>query len=359
MARDYYEVLGVQPSASQEEIKKAYLKLSRKYHPDRNPKDSKANEKFQEIAHAYDILGEPDKRKKYDMYGHAAESGAEQSSQGYSPGSGADFSSFFEDLFQTTQRSTTKAGSEIRIQVKVNLKEVYHGTERSISYDCLHKCEECNGKGGFNERTCQHCNGFGYLEGIFGLRQECYACHGKGKLYRNKCNSCSGAGVIKKKVNRNIRIPKGIGEDERLRFKGQGHAGSYGVANGDLIIQLKVASDEYFTRLKNDLHCQVNIDIFTACLGGVAEFQNINEEKIKIKIKPQTQTGQIYRLKAHGMPLLKAAGQYGDLICTIYISMPQDLNSEQLEKFRELGESYKNKNQKTLLAKIVDWFSNK
>jgi molecular chaperone DnaJ len=358
--KSYYEILGVPTSASQGEIKKAYRKLAMKYHPDRHQGDEKAKEKFQEVQHAYDILGDADKRTSYDRYGTQAEqmNGADSGFSGFHSGSAEGFESFFEDLFQQsagTRGAEGAVGSDIKLSVSVTLQELYVGVSKDIQYEALVACSACGGKGGFEPRGCSQCKGQGYISGIFGIRQACRHCSGSGVVYTRKCRDCTGHGVRKQRKTQKVSIPKGMDREHFVKYSGKGNASRSGQA-GSLMVSVDIATDKHFVRKGHDLICQVHIDMFTACLGGIVKVPNIMGDKTTaIKLKPGVQSGSVQRLRGHGMPILNRERSYGDLLCKLIVKLPKKLTSEQIKALEGLKPLFQQES-KSFISKLSEWF---
>lgn len=358
--KSYYEILGVPTSASQGEIKKAYRKLAMKYHPDRHQGDEKAKEKFQEIQHAYDIIGDTEKRTAYDRYGTQAEQmqGGDAGFGGFHSGGAEGFESFFEDLFQQsagTRSAEGAAGHDVKMSIHVTLQELYLGVTKDIAYEALVACSACGGKGGFEPRSCAQCKGQGYISGIFGIRQVCRHCAGSGVVYARKCRDCTGQGVRKQRRTQKVSIPKGMDREHYVKYAGKGNASRSGPA-GNLMVTVDVARDKHFLRKGDDLTCQVHIDMFTACLGGIVKVPNLMGDKTtSIKLKPGVQSGSVQRLRGHGMPRLNREGSYGDLLCKLIVKLPQKLTPEQVQALEDLKPLFQQE-AKSFLSRISEWF---
>ncbi len=360
MAEDYYSILGVDKGASQDEIKKAYRVLAMKYHPDRN-KDPKAEEKFKEINEAYAVLGDPDKRKKYDAYG--PEGFNQQFSQedvfrGFNfedifrdmgfGGGGTSFETdnIFDNLFGGgSSRTEEDYGQDILAHVNITLSEAIHGTSKKIKLTHIKQCDRCKGTGaepGYGIKTCPTCNGSGRIRQSrrtpFGIMQSitvCPTCGGKGKIPEKACTKCNGTGRLNVTETIDVDIPKGIASGNRLRLKGMGDYGTDGA--GDLYIEIRVQSDRRFVRKGDDMYTDVHVPFYTAIIGGKILGKGL-EGDVEFNIPSGTQDGDKIVVKGMGMPHFNASGT-GDLIATIKIDIPKKINSEQKElisKYEEL-----------------------
>jgi molecular chaperone DnaJ len=362
--RDYYEVLGVSKSSSAEEIKKAYRKLALKYHPDRNPGDAEAEEKFKEAAEAYDVLSNPEKKQRYDKFGHAGMGGA--AGGGFGGGFGGfsmdDIFSQFGDIFGghfgggfggfggfgdggSRGRRVAK-GSNIRIKIKLTLEEIVHGVEKKIKIDKQVKCHECNGRGAASEadiKTCETCHGTGMVTKVvnsfLGQMQTsapCPTCGGEGKVISKPCSCCHGSGLEKKAEEISFKIPAGVTEGMQLTVQGKGNAAKGDGVNGDLLVLISEEAHPELQRDGNDLIYSLFISVTDAILGSTAEIPSV-DGKLRIKIEPGTQSGKILRLRGKGVPDVNGYGA-GDLLVYIQVWIPKKVDrdeKEMLEKIRE------------------------
>ena len=346
--RDYYEVLGVSKSASKEEIKKAYRKLSKTYHPDIN-KESDAAEKFKEVKEAYEVLSDDQKRVHYDQFGHT------DPNQGFG-GGGADFGGFggFEDIFNTffgggggsrrRDPNAPRQGADLQYTMTLTFEEAAFGKETDIEIPREETCQTCNGSGakpGTTPDTCQHCHGTGQLNveqstpfGKIVNRRVCQYCNGTGKEIKHKCSTCGGAGKVKKRRKIHVKIPAGIDDGQQLRMSGQGEAGVNGGPAGDLYIVFHVRAHEFFERDGDDIYCEMPITFVQASLGDEIEVPTIHG-KVKLKIPAGTQTGTKFRLKGKGVPNVRGYG-VGDQHILVRILTPTKLSDKQKQLLKDL-----------------------
>ena len=345
--RDYYEVLGVDKSAGEREIKKAYKKLAMKYHPDRTQGDKGLEDKFKEIQEAYEILSDSQKRAAYDQYGHA---GVDPNRGGGGFGGGADFGDIFGDVFgdifgggRGGRQSRARQGSDLRYNLELTLEEAVRGKSVDIRVPTLVECEVCDGSGakkGSSPKTCPTCHGNGQVQmrqGFFAVQQTCPTGSGKGKIIEDPCNSCHGHGRKEKTKTLNVKIPAGVDTGDRIRLSGEGEAGENGAPPGDLYVQVHVREHDIFKRDGNNLYCEVPLSFTTAALGGELEVPTL-DGKVKLKISPETQTGRMFRLRGKGVKSVRS-GAMGDLMCKVVVETPVNLSSRQKELLQELEES--------------------
>ena len=344
--KDYYEVLGVNRDASEDDLKKSYRKLAMKWHPDRNPDNPKAEEHFKEAKEAYEVLTDAQKRAAYDQFGHA---GVDPSAAG---GAGAGFGGFgdaFGDIFGDIfgggaagggrQRSTVFRGADLRYNLEISLEDAARGTETRIRIPALEECETCHGSGakpGTQPTTCTTCGGHGQVrmqQGFFSIQQTCPRCHGTGKMVANPCGTCSGSGRIKKHKTLAVKIPAGVDEGDRIRLSGEGEAGVNGGPSGDLYVVMQIKPHNVFTRDHNDLHCEMPVSFSIAALGGEIEIPTL-DGYAKIKIPAETQTGKIFRLRGKGIKGVRSSS-HGDLQCHVVVETPVSLTSRQKELLQE------------------------
>ncbi len=342
--RDYYEVLGVERTALDVEIKKAYRTLAVKHHPDKNPGDHTAEEKFKECAEAYSVLSDAQKRAAYDRFGHSANSAG----SGFDPG----FSNIedifdmfgFGDMFGSRggSRSTVQRGSDLRYDLEMTLEEAATGKEQKLRIPRLEMCGECDGKGaekGTTAETCITCSGSGqtrYQQGFFSVMRTCPNCSGRGQVIRTPCKKCSGAGRVEKERTLEVKIPAGVETGSRLRVNGEGEAGPNGGPSGDLFVVLHVKDHETFERQGANLYSAVPVTFAQAALGAEIKVKTLDGEE-DLKVPAGTQTGTIFRIKSQGMPALGGRGK-GDLFVAVTLITPKSLTKEQRKLLEQLAE---------------------
>ncbi|MEN3373277.1 molecular chaperone DnaJ [Dechloromonas sp. ZS-1] len=371
--RDFYEILGVNRDASDDEIKKAYRKLAMKYHPDRNPDNPSAEDKFKEAKEAYEILSDGQKRAAYDQYGHAGvDPQAGMGGGGFGGGGGfADaFGGIFDEIFGGRGggggRSNIYRGADLRYNLEITLEQAAHGTETKIRIPTMEECDGCHGSGakpGTQPKTCPTCNGSGQVrlqQGFFSIQQTCHKCHGTGRFIADPCTKCSGAGRIKQHKTLAVKIPAGVDEGDRIRLAGEGEHGVNGGPPGDLYVQIHLKQHTVFQRDHNDLHCEMPISFTTAALGGEIEIPTL-DGAASIKIPPETQTGRVFRLRGKGIKGVRSH-THGDLLCHVVVETPVNLTDRQKELLRELEESSKdsdhkhNPRAKSWMDKVKEFF---
>jgi molecular chaperone DnaJ len=347
--RDYYEVLGVSKDASADDIKKAYRKLAREYHPDVN-KAADAETKFKEAKEAYDVLSDDQKKATYDRFGHVDPN---QGMGGGGFGQGADFGGGFGDIFdmffgggqQRRNPNAPQRGSDLQYNLTIEFKEAVFGKEMDIHIPRTETCDTCHGSGakpGTHPDTCSVCRGTGQQEVVqntaFGRivnRRVCSNCNGQGKIIKEKCGTCHGAGKVKKQRTIHIKIPAGVDDGAQLRVSGEGEGGTRGGPSGDLYVVIRVKSHEFFERENDDIYCEVPLTFAQAALGDEIEIPTLTE-KVKLKIPPGTQTDTYFRLKGKGVPRLRGYGQ-GDQHVKVVVVTPTNLSDEQKELLREFA----------------------
>lgn len=350
-SKDYYDILGVARTASADELKKAYRKLAMQHHPDRNPGDKKAEEKFKEISHAYDVLSDEQKRAAYDRYGHDAFNNGMGGAGGAGAGGfdfGGNFADIFEDLFGGMGGGRGRAGggnnpargADLRYNLNVTLEEAFKGKQETIKVTTAVACEPCEGSGsekGSKPVTCPTCNGQGRVrmqQGFFVTERSCASCQGTGKIIKDPCKSCAGSGRVRKEKKLAVNIPAGVEEGTRIRLSGEGEVGMRGGPAGDLYIFIGVKPHGLFSRDGADIHCQIPITISTAALGGSVEVPTIDGGRVKVTIPEGTQNGHQFRLRGKGMSILRSSGR-GDMYLHTSVETPVKLNKKQREILKD------------------------
>lgn len=359
--RDYYEVLGVEKSADQEAIKKAYRKLAVKYHPDRNPGDKEAEDKFKEATEAYEVLSDEKKRPLYDQYGFAGVEGMDQGGGAqYSHafhdfsdlfgGAGGGFSDIFDSIFgggfsgaSSRSRGGPSSGSSLRYDLNIQFKDAVYGTTATIRFKHNEACEQCHGSGaaaGASKKTCPTCHGAGQVRqgnGFFTIQQTCPTCRGKGTSIDKPCAYCRGTGIQEKNKSMSLKIPAGTDNGKRIVISGQGDAGENGGPAGDLVIVIHVENHQYFERDGYDLYCAVPISMSQAVLGCEVTVTGLDGKKIDIKVPEGTQHGKLLRVKNEGVPYTNSSKK-GDLYIQVQVEVPTKLNSKQKELLKQFME---------------------
>ncbi len=354
--RDYYEVLGVDRDASEKDIKKAYRRLAMKYHPDRNPDDAGAEEKFKEASEAAEVLTDSEKRATYDQFGHAAFEGGGGAGGfgGFGGGGSGSFSSIFEDVFGDIfggsgggrRQAGPNRGADLRYVLTLDLEQAVKGCNPKIKVPTLVECMECLGSGakkGSSPMDCVQCGGVGQVtarQGIFSIQQTCPRCRGQGKVISDPCESCHGQGRTQEQKTLSVKVPAGVDTGDRIRLAGQGEAGTRGGPSGDLYVQVEVREHDIFTRHSEHLYCEVPISFIDAALGGELEVPTL-DGRVNLKIPPETQTGKRFRLRGKGVDVSQVrGGGIGDLYCDIVVETPVNLSDRQKDLLRQFaGES--------------------
>lgn len=366
MNKNPYEVLGVARNASDDEIKKAYHKLVMKYHPDRNPGDKDAEEKFKEVNNAFDILKDPQKRAAYDRFGDAAfaggnASGANPFGAGGNPfgdgafhfnmGGGAGMDDILREAMRgfgfdmgggDARRNAQRRGRDLLDDVTIDLRDAYFGTTHTVKFTTNVECEKCHGFGtddGKEAPACPRCHGSGYVRtsrGFFAMETPCPDCNGLGRKIDKKCTQCDGAGVLRKTRTLDVKIPAGIEDGARLRLAGQGEAGQNGAPAGDLYIDIHIRPDKHFMRNGADLITRADVPFTTLALGGEIEIDTIDDKKLSVKVPAGTQVGEKLRVRGHGM-LGRRAGTFGDLYIEINMPVPTKLTDKQKKILAEFA----------------------
>ncbi|MCX8030919.1 MAG: molecular chaperone DnaJ [Thermodesulfovibrionales bacterium] len=366
--KDYYKTLGVSNNATQEEIKKAFRKLALQYHPDRNPNDKLAEEKFKEINEAYSCLSDPQKRANYDRYGTA-----EGPTGGFGFAAGTPFSDIFSDIFDDFfggfsrgSRTRPTKGDDLRYDLEITLEEAAFGVEKNIKVPRLQSCDVCGGNGsapGTSPETCNECRGTGnirFQQGFFSVSKTCGKCQGKGTIISKPCQQCKGNGKIKVYRQLSVKVPAGVDTGSRLKLRGEGDIGSNGGPPGDLYVVISVAEHPFFKREGIHLYCEVPISFTKAVLGGEIEVPTLDGHH-KLKIPPGTRSGKLFHLKNKGMPRL-GGQQRGEQIVSVYIDVPKKLTPRQkelLEEFAAIEGEQIEESSKGFKERIKDFFSMK
>lgn len=356
--RDYYEVLGVEKNADQDAIKKAYRKLAVKYHPDRNPGDKAAEEKFKEATEAYEVLSDDKKRPIYDQYGFAGLDGmGGAGAGGYSNafrdfadlfggmggGMGDIFESIFGGGFGGSSRSRSNgpsSGSSLRYDLNISFKDAVYGTSTEIHFKHNEACSTCNGTGGApgsSRKTCTTCNGMGQVRqgnGFFSIQQTCPTCRGKGTMIDKPCTSCRGTGIQEKSKSMSLKIPCGVDNGKRIVIKGQGDAGANGGPSGDLIVVMHVDEHPLFERDGYDLYCAIPVSMAQAALGSEITINSLDDKKVTIKIPDGTANGKLLRIKGEGVPV-SGSTRKGDLYVKIMVQIPTKLSSKEKDLLKQ------------------------
>ncbi|MCC7498524.1 MAG: molecular chaperone DnaJ [Bryobacterales bacterium] len=371
--RDYYEILGVGRDAGEQELKASYRKLALKYHPDRNPGDHEAEDRFKEAAEAYGVLSDSQKRAVYDRYGHQGLQGSASQPPGFDPNTFADFSDILGDFFgfgdlfggggRRGSRNRAQRGEDLRYDLEINFEDVMHGMSAEIQVPRLEPCSRCHGKGAEPEdgfTTCPMCRGRGeviYQQSFLSIRRTCSQCNGRGQIVRRPCVRCKGEGFQRVERKLKLNIPQGVDNGTRLRLEGEGQPGANGGPAGDLYVILKVKDHPIFERHENDLHCVVPVNMAQAALGTEVDILTFDGLQT-VKVPEGTQTGETIRLKNLGVPRLNSHGR-GDLQIHIEVRTPTRLTREQRRLFEQLRESLPAENEpheKGIFDKVKDYF---
>ena len=371
--RDYYEILGVPRDATQEEIKRAFKKLALKYHPDRNPDDRKgAEERFKEAAEAGQVLSAPEKRRLYDQFGHDGLAG--QPTSGFPGGGvediirqffGGDVDDVFGSLFGGHTGRGARRGADVECDLTLDLEEAVFGTKKAIEVTRHEMCPHCRGTGcapGTEPTRCPTCNGYGEVQrsaGFFSVRSTCPRCRGAGQVSREPCNRCGGVGRAPKRIPVELSVPQGVPSGATLRVQGQGELGGNGAPRGDLFCNIHIREHEFFERHDDDLVCRVPVSYSQAALGTEVDVPTLGGKRATVRIRPGTQSGEVYRLKGLGVPHLRTSGR-GDQLTEIYIEVPKKLSSQQeelLRKLAELEEANVTPQRKSFLEKLRKYFN--
>jgi len=376
--RDYYEVLGVGKSASEDEIKKAYRKLAKQYHPDLNPGDKTAEAKFKEVNEAYEILSDSGKRQRYDQFGHAGvDPNFGGGAGGASPfgGGGFDIGDIFDSLFgggfgggRRQNPNGPRPGSDVQANVAISFEEAAKGCKKNVEYQQIENCDHCHGTGaepGTSPKTCQSCNGTGQVRvnqrtpfGVMQSVQTCDRCRGTGKIIEKPCSACDGKGKVRRRKTIEVSVPAGIDDEQILNVGGKGNVGSNGGPNGDLHVYVSVRPHPIFQRRGNDVWCDMPITFTQAALGADVEVPTL-DGKVSYHVHEGTQPGDVFRLKAKGIQSLRNPKSRGDQYVQVTVEVPKNLNKRQREILSELDKSTDEKNyqkRKSFFGKLRDMF---
>ena len=346
--RDYYEVLGVDKNASDQEVKKAFRRIAMKYHPDRNPDSEEAEEKFKEAQEAYEILGDQEKKSAYDRFGHA---GVDPNGMGAGAGfGGGGFGDIFGDVFGDIfggggrgGRSGPARGADLRYDLQLDLEAAVKGKSVEIQVPTMVHCDTCDGSGarkGTSPTTCDTCQGTGQVrmsQGFFSVQQTCPKCRGRGQMITDPCGDCHGQGRREQRQTLSVKIPAGVDTGDRIRLAGKGEAGPQGGPAGDLYVQVIVRDHPIFVRDGRNLHCEVPISFAQAALGGELEVPTLGG-KVKLKVPAETQSGKLFRLRGKGVTPVRGGGP-GDLLCRVVLETPVNLSVEQRELLQKFEDS--------------------
>jgi molecular chaperone DnaJ len=354
--KDFYEVLGVDRNASDQEIKKAFRRQAMKFHPDRNPDDKEAEDKFKEVNEAYEVLSDAQKKAAYDQYGHAGvDPNMGGGGGGFHQGGFSDiFGDVFGDIFGGGggggRRSSVQRGADLRYTMDLSLEDAVRGIEKTIKVPTLAECETCDGSGakpGSSSKTCGTCGGMGQVrmqQGFFSVQQTCPTCRGEGQIISDPCNSCHGQGRVKKTKTLSVKIPAGVDTGDRIRLSGEGEAGVHGGPAGDLYVQVNVLDHPIFERDGRHLYCEVPISFVDAALGGELEVPTL-DGRVKLKVPAETQTGKLFRLRGKGVAPVRG-GAAGDLMVRVVVETPVNLNARQKELLKEFQQTTEDGNSK-------------
>ncbi|MFP4082330.1 MAG: molecular chaperone DnaJ [Candidatus Aminicenantes bacterium] len=374
--RDYYEALGVSQSATSEEIKRAYRQMALKYHPDRNPDNKEAEERFKEAAEAYSVLIDPEKRSVYDRFGHEGLRG-----EGFRGFSGFDSSVFeefedilgnffdfgFGDFFGTRSRRrayASRRGRDLALELVLTLEEAASGVEKEVKLTRAEVCSNCGGSGvrpGTNKSTCQRCQGTGqvrYQQGFFMVSRTCSSCRGTGEIITSPCRECGGTGKVKKKKTLTLKIPPGVDDGNKLRLAGEGEAGDRNARRGDLYVIIRQKKHRFFEREGSDLYCEIPLSFSQAALGTTVEIPTLDEKNELLQVPGGTQPGEVFKIRGKGLKGLETSRK-GDLFVKVKVKVPKDLTKEQkdlLHRFAELRGEDVERIDKSIIDKVKNIF---
>lgn len=346
--RDFYEVLGVSKTASDEELKKAYRRLAMKFHPDRSPDDKEAEAKFKEAKEAYEVLTDARKRSAYDQYGHAGvETSAGGGPGGMHPGDafGDIFGEVFGDIFGANRRGRSNVfrGADLRYELPLDLEQAVFGATVNVSLLVLANCDTCSGSGakaGTSPVKCRRCDGAGAVrvsQGFFSIQQTCPTCHGRGQVIEHPCTVCNGRGRIQRSKTLAVKVPAGVDEGDRVRLSGEGEAGQNGGPPGDLYVEIRVRPHAIFERAGADLSCVIPLSFATAALGGTVDVPTLDGQ-VTLKVPAETQSGKVFRLRGKGIRPVRSTGT-GDLYCRVDVEVPVSLTAEQKKLLKVFNDS--------------------
>ena len=375
--RDYYEVLGVARNASEQDLKSAFRKLAKELHPDRNPDDKSAEQRFKELGEAYEVLKDPQKRAAYDQFGHAAfqQGGGGRGGQaGFGPEFASSMSDIFDDLFgefmggrRTRGSGGRERGADLRYNMEITLKEVFEGKTAQIRVPTSVACEACSGSGakpGTRPTSCPTCSGQGKVrasQGFFTIERTCPHCQGRGQIIEDACGSCAGSGRVTKERTLSVNIPAGVEDGTRIRLASEGEAGLRGGPAGDLYIFLSIKPHEFFQRDGADIFCRAPIAMTTAALGGQIDVPTVDGGKTRVKIAEGTESGKQFRLKGKGMPVLRSK-MFGDMYIQVEVETPKSLTRRQrelLEQFEKESHNDTSPQSAGFFARVASFFEGK